>query len=426
MTKTLKDLGKLKRELDVVIPFDEIKPEYDEVFSQLKAVTLRGFRPGKFPKGWLQKRFIEQMTMEAQNRVIPDYFTRIVDEMKLRPATEATVTDLTFATKKPMNFKLTFEVQPELGLLDYQKLKLEKKDGVVEPEEIESKITQLRKSRSTFESMSEGEVAEEEDQVTIDFKRTIGEEIDEQMDQSLELDERIHPEIKDKILGMKVGEHKEFSFEITEDHMEEHVGEHVGETAEIELSLKDLERKLLPEMDADFFQQFENAENEEAFRRYVVDQLIKEKEGELRFSYHEELKKQLIQCYDEFELPESLIEKREKQCEGELRKSKTGITEAELNARKNEQLDQYKSLLRIEFILKQIAMAESLKPEEEAVARRFASMAQLWGAHPGEFIQSPLGPGIYNQIYLQISQELVLDFLVDRLVGKIEVAVVES
>jgi trigger factor len=422
MTKTLKDLGKLKRELDVEISFDEIKPEYDEVFSQLKAVTLRGFRPGKFPKGWLQKRFIEQMTMEAQNRVIPDYFTRIVDEMKLRPATEATVTDLTFATKKPMNFKLTFEVQPELGLLDYQKLKLEKKDGVVEPEEIESRITQYRTSLSTFESKSEGEVAEEEDQVTIDFKRTIGEEIDEQMDQSLELDERIHPEIKDKILGMKVGEHKEFSFEITKDYMEDHV----GETAEIELSLKDLERKLLPEMDADFFQQFENAENEEAFRRYVVDQLIKEKEGELRFSYHEELKKQLIQCYDEFELPESLIEKREKQCEAELRKSKTEITEAELNARKNEQLDQYKSLLRIEFILKQIAMAESLKPEEEAVARRFASMAQLWGAHPGEFINSPLGSGFYHQIYLQISQERVLDFLVDRLVGKIEVAVVES
>ena len=421
MTKTLKDLGKLKRELDVEIPFDEIKPEYDEVFSQLKAVTLRGFRPGKFPKGWLQKRFIEQMTVEARERVIPDYFTQIIDEMKLRTATEATVTEITFATKKPMNFKLTFEVQPELGLLDYQKLKLEKKDGVVEPEEIESKITQYRKSRSTFESISEGEVAEEEDQVTIEFKRTIGEEIDEQMEQSLELDESILPEIKDKILGMKVGEHKEFSFEITEDHMEEHV----GETAEIELTLKDLERKLLPEMDADFFQQFENAENEEAFRRYVVDQLIEEKERELRFSYHEELKKQLLQCYDEFELPESLIEKREKQCEGELRISKTGITEAELNARKNEQLDRYKSLLRIEFILKQIAMTESLKPEREAVARRFASMAQLWGAHPGEFIHSPLGHGFYNQIYLQISQERVLDFLVDRLVGKIEVAVVE-
>ncbi len=422
MTKTLKDLGKLKRELDVEIPFDEIKPEYDEVFSQLKAVTLRGFRPGKFPKGWLQKRFIEQMTVEARERVIPDYFTQIVDEMKLHPATEATVTEITFATKKPMNFKLTFEVQPEPGLLDYQKLKLEKQDGVVEPEEIESKITLFRKSRSTFESKSEGEVAEEEDQVTIDFKRTIGEEIDEQMDQSLELDESISLEIKDKILGMKVGEHKEFSFEITEDHMEEHE----GETAEIELTLKDLERKLLPEMDVDFFQQFENAENEEAFRRYVVDQLIEEKEGELRLFYHEELKKQLLQCYDEFELPESLIEKREKQCEGELRKSKTGITEAELNARKNEQLDQYKSLLRIEFILKQIAMAESLKPEGDAVARRFASMAQLWGAHPDEFIHSPLGPGFYHQIYLQISQERVLDYLVDRLVGKIEVAVVES
>ena len=422
MTKTLKDLGKLKRELEIEIPFEEIKPSYDEVFSQLKSVTLRGFRPGKFPKGWLQKRFNEQMAIEARDHVIPRYFRQIAEEIKLQPATQAKISDLSFATKKPMNFKLTFEIQPDLELIDYKKLKLEKLEYVVEPDEIESMIVELRESQRTFEDKPEDCVAEAGDMATYDFTRTIGDEISEEEDFELELDDDAFPEIKQNIIGMRVGERRAFSFEITEDYMDRHL----GEIANFELTLKNLERIIIPEMNADFFQLFDNAENEEAFRQYVIKQLEEKKAGELRFSYHDELKKQLLQCYDDFELPEQLIEHRRKDIEEDWFKWKTKIDETELRNSQNEELNRYKTQLRIDYIIQKIADAESLQPDEETVAQRFAAMAQLWGIHPNEFINSQIGPKFFRQIFQQVSEEQVLDFLVEHLLGPSEVAAVES
>ena len=413
MTKTLNDLGKLKRELVVEIPFEEIKPSYDEVFSELKSVTLRGFRPGKFPKGWLMKRFSEKMTVEAREQVIPRYFNQVVEDMKLHPATQAKISDLSFAAKKPMNFKLTFEVQPDLEPVDYNKLQLEMRESVLLAGEIEEKIAEMRNSHRTHENKPEDSAAEEGDRVTYDLTRTIGEETGEEKDLELELNEFCSQKFKENITGMRSGERKAFSFEITEDYMREHV----GETASFELTLKKVERTILPEMNADFFRRFDNSENEEEFRRFVTRKLEERKANESRFSHHQELKKQLLECYDEFELPEELIENQKKIMEEKRRKSETEDDEAKPGESEEEELERYEKQLRTEYILKNIAIAESLQPDEEKVAQRFASMAQLWGVHPNEFFDSALGPRFYRQIYQQISEEQVLDFIIDRLSG---------
>lgn len=414
MTKTLNDLGKLKRELVIEIPFEEIKPAYDEVFSQLKTVTLRGFRPGKYPKGWLLKRFSQQMAVEARENVIPRYFNQVVDEMKLHPATQAIISDLSFAAKKPMNFKLTFEVQPALEIVDYKKLQLEKQEIVLEPGEIEESIADLRDSHSIYESKPEDSTAEEGDQITFDMTRKIGDEIREEKDLKLKLNESAVHDFKNNVIGMKSGERKTFSFEITDDS----TPEHIGETASFDVTLKKVEKVILPEMNADFFRRFEDSENEEEFRQYVINKMKEEKANAWRFTNHQELKKQLLECYDEFELPEKLIENRKKDIEVERRKSEKEDDEAKPRESEEEELDRYKKQLRTEYILQNIAIAESLQPDEEAVAKRYAAMAQLWGVHPNEFFESAVGPHFYRQIYKQISEEQVLDFIVDRLQGR--------
>ncbi len=414
MTKTLNDLGKLKRELVIEIPFEEIKPSYDEVFSQLKTVTLRGFRPGKFPKGWLLKRFSEQMAVEARENVIPRYFNQVVDEMKLHPATQAIISDLSFAAKKPMNFKLTFEVQPALEIVDYKKLQLEKQEIVLEPGEIEKSIADLRDAHSIYETKPEDSTAEEGDQITFDMTRKIGDEIREEKDLTLKLNESAVHEFKNNVIGMKSGERKTFSFEITDDS----TPEHIGETASFDVTLKKVEKVILPELNADFFRRFEDSENEEEFRQYVINNMKEEKASAWRFTNHQELKKQLLECYDEFELPEQLIENRKKDIEKERRKSEKEDDEAKPRESEEEELDRYKKQLRTEYILQNIAMAESLQPDEEAVAKRYTAMAQLWGVHPNEFFESAVGPYFYRQIYQQISEEQVLDFIVDRLQGR--------
>ena len=71
MESTVQVLEKLKRRVTLVLSLEEIEPVYRQVFRQLRNVRLNGFRPGKFPKGWLDKRFKTVMHQEANERVLP-------------------------------------------------------------------------------------------------------------------------------------------------------------------------------------------------------------------------------------------------------------------------------------------------------------------------------------------------------------------
>ena len=415
MTKNLKDLGKLKRELEVEIPLEEIKPAYDRVVQNLKSVKLRGFRPGKFPKGWMQKRFQEQMTLEAREQVIPQYFNQIADEMAVRPATRAHLEELSFDAKKPMKFKVTFEVCPELPALDYQKLKLEKQPVHIEPKDHETMIDEMRRNLATKIAKPAGSVAEEEDWVGVDFKKTVGEEVLERTDEAFELHEAVHPEVKSNILGMKVGEHKKFSFEEKEDSPE-----NPGKTVTFELTLKELKTKVLPEMDEAFFQQFGPSKNEEEFHQFVEKEVKARKASQVKWAYYQALKEQLPGCYEAFELPEQLLAEREKDIEKELRTSKQEIGEEALASAKEEKMTQYQTQLRLEYILQQISLTESLKIDNEAMAQRLASISQQYGVHPNDFFQSRMGSFLYQQVHQQVADETVLNFLIEKVLGDTE------
>ena len=80
MESNVDELGKLKYSLALEITYPEIKPTYDAIFSQLKNTRHNGFRQGKHPKGWLEKRFLSAMEKEAVDRVIPGYMENALKE----------------------------------------------------------------------------------------------------------------------------------------------------------------------------------------------------------------------------------------------------------------------------------------------------------------------------------------------------------
>lgn len=413
MTKNIKDLGQLKRELEMEIPLEEIKPAYDQIFQELKSVKMRGFRPGKFPKAWLQKRFQEEMTVNAREQVIPHYFNQVVAEMNLRPASPPSVEELSFEAKKPLRFKVSFEVCPDLPPLDYQKLKLEEQEIHTDPQDHENMIEDMRKDHATLEAKPADSVAEEGDIARVDYQQTVGEEVFEEIDESLELDEEIHPAIKSNLLGMKVGEHKTFSFETGEEDEEK-------ETVTFELTLKGLEKLILPEMNEEFFKKFGNSQNEEEFRQYVEKQVEDSKKFQQRHAYYEDLKEQLPGFYEDFELPEKSLAKREKEIEKTLQESEPEMDEEAKAAAKESQMAEYKTEMRVQYILDQIFFNESLTTDQNVMAHRMTRAAQMMGVHPDEFFKSEMGFFLYKQIRDQIYEETILNFLIEQVLGKSE------
>ena len=73
MESNVEELEKLKRRLTLELSLEEVEPHYRNVMRQLRSTRLNGFRPGKFPKGWLEKRFKSVMHHEAIEHVIPGF-----------------------------------------------------------------------------------------------------------------------------------------------------------------------------------------------------------------------------------------------------------------------------------------------------------------------------------------------------------------
>ena len=73
MESRVEVLEKLKRRLILELSLEEIQPVYRNVYSQLRNVRINGFRSGKFPKGWLEKRFKTAMHKEALDNVLPNF-----------------------------------------------------------------------------------------------------------------------------------------------------------------------------------------------------------------------------------------------------------------------------------------------------------------------------------------------------------------
>ena len=128
MESSVEELGALKYSIALEIPLEEIKPTYDAVYKALKKTRLNGFRPGKHPKGWLDKRFKSAMQQEAVDRVIPTFMESALENHSLKPVTVPVIKQIDFDRKLPLSATLHFEIGPKLPELDYGKILLTRKE----------------------------------------------------------------------------------------------------------------------------------------------------------------------------------------------------------------------------------------------------------------------------------------------------------
>ena len=117
MESNVEELEKLKRRLTLELSLEEVEPHYRNVMRQLRSTRLNGFRPGKFPKGWLEKRFKSVMHHEAIEHVIPGFIDEALQKNELQQATQAVISELEFDQKQTLKAVIEFEVKPTLCLL---------------------------------------------------------------------------------------------------------------------------------------------------------------------------------------------------------------------------------------------------------------------------------------------------------------------
>ena len=213
-------------------------------------VNIPGFRKGKAPRAILQN-FVgkEYLVEEAMESLVPEAVGDAVREENLAPFAPPRVN--VENTEPSVTIVATVPLQPSVELSDYRSIRYDDEPEEVSEEAVEALLMQIRRSEA-YSSPVERE-AQENDIVTIDLNmaaddQTVWDFNDRQFQLNLDLETygEVFVGLHQGVIGMSVGDEKEFSFPVSE---ESDSTQFAGKTAHVKVELKDVREEFVPELD---------------------------------------------------------------------------------------------------------------------------------------------------------------------------------
>ena len=244
----LNNVNEFTRELKIELQWDELKSDFDKSIKKFsKKIKMPGFRPGKTPKDRLLKQFQQNIEADFMEDNFQKYYLSAINQEKLLPVNKAEITNVDFKMDGQFSFKAKFEVEPEIVLPELKKntLKVQKTQYIHDKKDIDDAIHQLRKTNASMKTIEEG--AEEGDYLICDLQKLdesgvpiIGKNFQKQylrVGNGSFTDNQ-----KDKLIGLKKGEKTRLKLPINKE----------GSEADYELTIQNIERELLPELNETF------------------------------------------------------------------------------------------------------------------------------------------------------------------------------
>lgn len=374
--------------LTVEVDEETVEKALNQAFRKVvKKVTVPGFRKGKVPRAIFERRFgVEALYEDALDILLPEAYASAVKETAIEPVDRPEIDIEQMEKGKPLIFKATVTVKPEVKLGEYKGLEVPKKDFEVKPEDVDAELEAMRQRQGQLEAVEEGAV-EKGDRVIIDFEGSIdGEPFEDGKADGFSLEVgsgRMIPGFEDQLIGMKPGEEKTINVTFPEDY---HAEELAGKEASFRIKLHEIKRLRLPELNDEFAQdvsdEFDTLEELKADIQNKLEEKAKQEEEEYR-------RNQLVEmaaANAEIDLPPVMIEheidhmlehfEQHLRFQGmnlEMYKQFSGKDDKEL---RDEFREEAEKKVRANLVLEAIAKEEKLEVTDEEIDEELEKLAE--------------------------------------------------
>ena len=236
------------RELEIDIPWSELESDFNTTIKKFsKKVKMPGFRAGKIPRDRLMQQFQANIEAEFMENNFQKYYLMAVQQEELLPVNKAEISDVHFHMNEHFSFKAVFEIEPEMIIpkLKRNSLSVQRTIYIHDEHDIEDAIMQLRKSHATIATVEDGAI--EGDYLICTLQKLdesgvpiIGKKFEKQylrVGKGSFTDNQ-----KEKLIGLKPGDSTRVILPVNQE----------GENAEYELTVGNVEREILPEINEEF------------------------------------------------------------------------------------------------------------------------------------------------------------------------------
>jgi trigger factor len=360
-----------KAVLEVEIPAVTVSAGVDRALRKINSrVVVPGFRKGKAPRGMLERHVgRETVVEEAVNLLVPDAYTKALDQTGIRPLArpELQVNDL--EEGKPLRFTATVDLVPEVQLGDYRAIRVPYAASEVSDADVDAAIEDLRSRHGTL--VPSEKPAGQGDFVLVRVAELSGpvDRFAQGKEYLIEVGGGTYPaEVEHALAGAAIGSRPAAA---------------VGERT-VTFEVVDVKRRELPALDDNFAKDLK-AEHLADLRGQQRDRLAQERAQAAREAYEEAVLTALLEG-SRIDLPASLVEHEVEHLLADLTEAlqRRGLTYQKYleatgkdeGAVRVEFQPPAERRLRTQLALEEVARAESLEPSPEEIDREVENVAR--------------------------------------------------
>jgi trigger factor len=421
VTETLSE--GLKRNYTVVVASADIEGKRTARLSEIsRTLKLPGFRPGKVPLPVVRQRYGTAIMAEVLQQSVDEATQQVLSDRGLRAASQPKVDVVSLpvdAAPADLEFKVEFELLPEITPPDFSALTLTKLTAAPEAEAVDKALADIAGRQKILEPVETPRPAAKGETLVVDYLGKVdgvafpggkGDDVDIEVAGS-----GFIPGFTEQLEGMTPGETKTIEVDFPEDYGTKALA---GKHALFEITAKALKTATVPPLD-DALAEKLGFENIEDLRGAITRSMQREFDQMSRMRLKRELLDKLATMAD-FAVPDSMVEQEFTQIWSRVEADlKSGQADAEDKSKDEETLKaEYRAIavrrVRLGLLLSEIGRLQGVNVTAEEMNRAMRAEAARYQGQEVQVMEFfRKNPQAADSLRGPIYEEKVVDYILD-------------
>lgn len=420
MKPTVENVSKLERKMSFQIPPEEVNKALEKSYLEIqKTVEIKGFRKGKVPLQKVKEMYGDRAQSNVVQSLVEENFFKALDENNLDPINQPKLDMQPLQLGKPFEFTLTFEVHPEIELTKYEGLEVQKEKLVLDQSHVDNTIENIRKNQAQLVPVLNDRPAQSGDTAVIDFEGFVdGAPLENGKGENhpLELGSNSFIQgFEEAVIGMKVGVTNTAKLSFPADY---HVPAIAGKPVEFKITLKELKKKDLPELNAEFVEKI-GFKTLEELKAAVLKDYTSSEEKRIQEDFKNRLLKQLTLA-NPVEVPQTLLENQKAALKEDMkqRMGQMGMSDEQLNDYNSKWDGDFTEtatfIVQSSYLVNKIAEKENLIANSSDIDAKIKQYVLQSGIEETRIREIYNNPDNRSRLMNAITEEKVIEFLTSK------------
>lgn len=424
MSLQVEKLEKNMAKLTIEVPAEEFDAAIKNAYNKNKnKFSIPGFRKGKAPLAMLEKMYGAGIFYEdAANEVIDASYPKAAEESKEEIVSTPEIKVTQIEKGKAFIYEATVALKPEVTLGEYKGVEVKKAEAVVTDEDVENELTAARKKNGRLIDVEDGAI-EDGDNTIIDFTGYID---DKTFDGGAGTDYPLvigsHSFIEgfeDQLIGKKKGETCDVNVTFPAEY---HADELAGKPAKFVVTIKEVKRNELPELNDEFASEVSDFDTLDEYKADIRKKLQEKKEQDAKVENENNVIEKVVENA-QMELPQPMVDTQAREMvENYARRLQsqglnindymkyTGMTPEKLMEQMRPEAEKR---IKTRLVLEKVVEVENVEVSDEKLDEQINEIAASYKLE-GTKLKEMMGEREKEQIREDLKVQAAIDLLVEQ------------